>query len=408
MAFYRYEALDASGVIIRGTMDAGTPAEARAALRERGFHTRNLEPAVAVTTAKPKESTGALTWDFTGRRLKLLSEFSRHLAMLLKSGLPLAQSLAVLSDQIENQSFKEVVQDVSTRIRDGASLDEALSAHPRDFPEFYICIARSGAASGNLAHVLANVATYYTRQRALRDKVISALLYPFIMAIVGFIVIVFLMAFVVPRVTAVLIEQRRALPWPTEVLLATSNFVVNWWWVVLAAAVLLALLFRRLAVVPAVQAYLDRLLLTLPIVGNIKKKQAVARWSDTMSNLLASGIPVLQALSVVKNVLDNRVLRNEVETLESAVLNGEDLSAALKSSKYLPRSLGFVVAVGEESGDLPRVLHELAQSYNEEVEITSGRLTEIVNPVMIVFLGLIVGFIVAAILLPITDFSQVQ
>ncbi|HYG76282.1 MAG TPA: type II secretion system F family protein [Planctomycetota bacterium] len=412
MALYRYEALDLSGKIVRGTLDAGTPAEARANLRDRGLHTMSMDAAIAALAAKPVPADGTAAprsaFLLGGHTLDLLSDFSRHLAMLLKAGLPLAQSLSVLAEQVEDATFRDIVQDLAVRVREGASLDEALNAHPAYFPDLYVCVARAGAASGNLAGILRAVASYYSRQKKLRDRVVSALAYPALMCAIGLVVVTFLMAFVVPKVTSVLLEQRRALPWPTEVLLTISSILSEWWWALAGMVFVAAWLLRIVSNTEKGRRLFDRLCLMLPVLGNLFRKQAVARWADTMSNLLASGIPVAQALAVVKNAVGNRVLADDVGALETAVINGKDFSEALKESRYLPRSIGFVVGVGEETGELSRVLREVADSYNEEVELVSGRITDLINPILIVFLGVAVGFIVAAILLPITDFSQIQ
>jgi general secretion pathway protein F len=411
MALFRYEALEAGGNVVRGTLEAGTPAEARASLREKGRHATKLE--TAIPTLQPGKTQAAaistVAWEqLNGRRLELLSAFSRHLAMLLKAGLPLAQALTILTDQLEDNRFREVVQDVASRVREGVALDEALAAHPRYFPVAYVCVARAGAASGELGQLLGELAAYYTRQKRLRDKVVSALAYPALMSAIGLAVVTFLLAFVVPKVTSVLLEQHRALPWPTEVLLAVSGFVHGWWWALLIGVVLGGWILNVLWRMDRARRAFDRLLLSLPVLGDLIRKQAVARWADTMSNLLSSGIPVAQALSVVKGALGNRVLADDVMRIEQAVLEGRDLSEAIKKSVVLPRAIGFVVGVGEETGALARVLREVAEGYNEEVEVVSGRLTEMLNPILIVALGVLVGFIVAAILLPITDFSQLQ
>lgn len=413
MALYRFEALDSSGKTIRGTTEADTPTEARALLRTGGLYAKNLEHALS----QPGESAHARTQPQTfragwrvmsGKRLDLLSAFCRHLAMLLKSGLPLAQSMQVLSEQFEDARFREVIRDMGVRVREGASLDLALAVHPGYFPELFICVTRAGATSGNLAQVLGDLAHYYTRQKRLRDRVVSALTYPALMATIGMVVLFFLLAYVVPKVTTVLLEQKRALPWPTEILLAVSGFVQSWWWALLVGVLLGCWLVNAVLRTPNGRRMVDRMTLGVPIIGDLVRKQAVARWADTMSNLLSSGIPVAHALSVVRGALGNLVLSEEVEKLEKGVLEGADMSDVLKDSKQWPKAIGFVVGVGEESGELARVLKELAEGYNEEVDVVSGRLAEIVNPILIVFLGLVVGFIVAAILLPITDFSNVQ
>jgi type II secretory pathway component PulF len=420
MALYRYEALDADGKKVRGTTDAGTPVEARATLRGKGLETVRLDSAVVKAArqaaaqgqgpgqAQPAAQGGSDWRYWGGKRLDQLATFSRHLAMLLRTGLPLAQALSVLSEQFDDVRFREVIQDLAIRVREGSSLDQAMEAHPKYFPALLLCMTRAGAASGALAEVLSKVSAYYGRQKQLWDKLVSAVTYPILMSLVGLSVLIFLMAFVVPKVTGVLLEQKRVLPWPTEVLLAVSGFLQAWWWAVLIGVVLLALVLRGAMRSDAGRMLFDRMLLRIPFFGNLMRKQAVARWADTMSNLLASGIPVAEALTTVRGALGNLVLAKEVERMEQAILDGQDLSEALKISRHFPKSLGFVVAVGEEAGELPQVLDEVAKGYNEEVTVQSGRVADALTPVLIVFLGIVVGFIVAAILLPITDFSQVQ
>ncbi len=418
MALYRYEALSADGKKVRGTTNADTAVEARASLRTKGLETVRLEAAAirAARQAQIELHAGAtLTaqsgsdWRYWGgKRLDQLATFSRHLAMLLRTGLPLAQALAVLSEQFEDVRFREVIQDLAIRVKEGSSLDQAMQSHPRYFPPLFLCMSRAGAASGSLAHVLSKVAAYYGRQKKLWDQLVSAVTYPILMSLVGIAVLIFLMAFVVPKVTGVLLEQNRVLPWPTEVLLAVSGFLQGWWWAVLLGLLLMAIVMRGLMRTDAGRMLFDRMLLRIPFFGNLIRKQAVARWADTMSNLLISGIPVAEALKTVRGALGNLALAKEVGRMECAILEGKDLSEALKVSPHFPKALGFVVGVGEEAGELPQVLDEVASGYNEEVTVQSGRVADALTPVLIVFLGIVVGFIVAAILLPITDFSQIQ
>jgi general secretion pathway protein F len=410
MGLYRYEALNLFGKNVRGTVDAGTPAEARSSLRQKGYFTTTLLPAVAEPTRRNngvEDIVHAPTWNqISGSHLDRLSSFSRHLALLLKSGLPLSQALTIMAEQLEDLTFRNVVQDVSVRVKEGASLEEALAVHPKIFPDIFVCIAQAGGASGSLPQLLTQLSSYYMRQKKLRDRLISALTYPALMCGIGGLVLVFLLAFVVPKVTTVLIEQHRALPWPTEVLLAVSSFVQNYWWLLLLFIAFSGWVLSAVRRSSKGARILDRLSLRLPLIGDLLRKQAIARWADTMSNLISSGIPVAQSLAIVKGSVGNRVLSEDIVRMEKGIIDGQDLSAVLKISVAFPKSIAFVVGVGEESGELPRVLKEVAESYNDDVEVVSMRLADLVNPILIVFLGVTVGFIVAAILLPITDFSQ--
>jgi general secretion pathway protein F len=268
-------------------------------------------------------------------------------------------------------------------------------------------VVGAGVQAGELPKVLVELAAYYTRQKKLRDRVVSALTYPALMCLVGALVLVFLLTFVVPKVTTVLLEQKRALPWPTEVLLWVSGAITEYWWGLLPAVVVAGFVTLRFFSTERGRRLRDRLLLHIPVLGDLFRKQIVARWAGTMSTLLTSGIPVAQALTVVKGAVGSAALADDIGRIEREVTEGSSLSEALKRSRVLPAAVGFVAGVGEESGDLNLVLREVGDSYNDEVDVAAGRLTDLLNPVLIVFLGIVVGFIVAAILLPITDFSNI-
>jgi type II secretory pathway component PulF len=403
---YRYEARDLAGKAAAGTAEAGSPADARAALRERGLLAYRVEEAVRKETS-PKP--GGVSWiSLSGRKLDLLTQSTRHLALLLKSGLPLAQAMTVLAQQVSDRPYRAILEDVACRVREGKPFDEALAAHPRHFPELYVHVARAGTQAGELPRVLLELSAYYVRQKKLRDRVVSALTYPALMCLVGVLVLVFLLTFVVPKVTAVLLAEKRVLPWPTEILLRASDFVSAYWWWLAPVAVVGILALGRLRRTRRGGRLFERLTFAVPVIGDLCRKQAVARWAGTMATLLASGIPVAQALQVVRGTAGSALLAEDIERLEREVVGGSSLSESLKRSRILPPSVGFVAGVGEESGELDQVLRDVADSFNEEVDVASGRLTDLLNPVLIVALGLLVGFIVAAILLPITDFSQIR
>lgn len=406
---YRYQAIDGSGSPASGTTEAGSPADARALLRERGLLAYKVEETKPANQPGRAGRRGGVSWlNLSGRRLEALTESTRHLALLLRTGVPLAQGLAVLAGQTTYGRFRESIEEIASRVKEGVAFDLALASHPRFFPDLYVHVARAGIQAGELPKVLVELAAYYAGQKRIRDRVVSALTYPALMCTVGLLVLGFLLGFVVPKVTSILLEQERVLPWPTEALLWTSNAVTTFWWALLGGALILFLGFRRFAATEGGGKLLDRCVLKVPILGNLIRKQIVARWSGTMSTLLASGIPVAQALSVVREAVGNKALTADVARVEAEVLEGSSLSEALKRSQVLPRSIGFVAGVGEETGGLAEVLREVTESYNEEVEVAAARLTDLLNPILIVFLGVVVGFIVAAILLPITDFTQVR
>lgn len=404
---FRYEAIDAAGKTSTGTAEAGSPADARAQLRDRGLIAFEVRQAMAERAGK--QGTENVSWlNLSGRRLDLLTQAMKHLALLLKAGVPLGQGLGVLAQQILDKPFREVLEQVASRVKEGADFDAALAAHPRYFPELVLHVVRAGVQAGELPKVLIELAAYYSRQKKIRDRVVSALTYPALMCLVGGLVLSFLLGFVVPKVTTVLLEQKRVLPWPTEVLLWTSGALTDYWWGILPVVAVLGLGVLRFLATERGRRLRDRLLLRVPVLGDLFRKQIVARWAGTMSTLLSSGIPVAQALSAVRGAVGSAAMADDIARLEKEVIEGKSLSEALKGSLVLPAAVGFVAGVGEESGDLNEVLREVAESYNDEVDVASGRLTDLLNPVLIVVLGLVVGFIVAAILLPITDFSNIQ
>ncbi len=398
---YKYEAIDETGKAATGTAEAPSLAEARAQLRSRGL----LPVEMAEVDAPEKPRAKGVSWlSLSGHRLDLLARMTRHWALLLRTGLPMADALAALGPQVEDEKFRAVLEELRVKVREGVDVADALAAQPRWFPDLFTHIVRAGVQAGELPKVLVELGVYYTKQKRIRDRVVSALTYPALMCTVGVLVLVFLLSFVVPKVTAILLEQEKALPWPTEVLLAVSGALSkSWWWLVPGFAISVwagaRLVSRRLR---------DRLLLRVPVLGNLLRKQATARWAGTMSTLLRSGIPVAQALAVVRGSAGNAALEEDVARLEKEVLDGASLSEALKRSRVLPTSVGYIAAVGEESGELAEVFREVADTYDDEVEVASTRLTDLLNPIIIVFLGLVVGFIVAAILLPITDFSNLN
>ena len=293
---YRYEAVDSAGKTTTGTAEAGSPADARAQLRDRGLIAFDVRQA-APEGVKQARSESVSWLNLSGRRLDLLTQAMRHLALLLKAGVPLGQGLVVLAQQIEDRPFREALEQVASRVKEGADFDAALGDHPRYFPDLVLHVVRAGVQAGELPKVLIELAAYYTRQKKIRDRVVSALTYPALMCCVGGLVLAFLLGFVVPKVTSVLLEQKRVLPWPTEVLLWVSGTVTDYWWAVLPAVAVLGFSLFRFLATERGRRVRDRVLLRLPVLGDLFRKQIVARWAGTMSTGLSRSVSRPEATS---------------------------------------------------------------------------------------------------------------
>jgi len=411
MALYAYKGINAAGKSVSGTREADGPNGLRQALkRDSVFLTEMREVGSRAKARGPK--TGALNKDvdfkalFERVRPQDIAIFTRQLATLLRAGIPLAESLAALSDQSENKKLQTILAGVKQRVNEGDALAKALEPHPDIFPELYINMVRSGEAAGNLDAVLVRLADFMDAQQALRTKVVGALTYPIIMIIVGTLVMGVLMVFVVPQITEVFEDSEQTLPWNTELLIGLSSIVGSTWFILIPAAVFGFVMIRRWARTPAGRSRLDRLILKLWIVGPLTRFLAVARFARTLATMLASGVPVLTAMEIVKRVLNNAVLEKVVEDARTSIREGESVASTLKQSGEFPSMMCHMVGVGERSGELETMLEHVAEAYERDVETKVNRMTTILSPVMIVFMAIGVGFVVFSVIQPIMEMQQ--
>jgi general secretion pathway protein F len=333
---------------------------------------------------------------------------TRQLATLLGSGIPLTESLSALVEQAEHKRMETMLRQIRESIQQGTSMADALAQHPGWFTEMYINMVSAGQAAGNLDIVLSRLADYMQAQRAMRRKIVGALTYPAMMIVIGMIVVTILMAKVVPEITAMLIEQGKALPPATRVLISVSNVVQNWWWAIIGGFGLLSFIVERTyRTSDAGQLWIDRSLLRVPVLGELLRKAAVGRFTRTLSTLLQSGVPVIQSLGITEKVVGNRVISDATATISQRVVEGADISGPLKQSGAFPSMVGYMVAVGEQSGDLEQMLDRIAVAYDEEIDVVTERLTALLEPIMIVLLAGVVGYIVYAIVQPILEIGQI-
>jgi general secretion pathway protein F len=403
MPVFSYKALNDTGAPESGVIDADTPREARTKLKSRRLHVTTLE---SVASAE-KAVRVRVPW--AGRRSRAeLPMITRQLGTLLASGIPLMGTLNAVIEQAEERRLKAVMMDVRERVAQGVAFSDALGAHPRLFNELYVNMVRAGEASGSLDKILFRLADYLHAARRLQSKIIAALTYPIIMLIVGTVVVVVLMAFVVPKITDVLVKQSKAaLPLPTEILMAVSGTLRSYWWVGVLAIIAVWIAFRRIRKTLAGRLWIDTALLKIPVVGPLMRKSVISRFSLTFATLLESGLPVLECVAVVRRVVNNQLIANVLEDVQRKIAEGADIATPMKQSKVFPPVVGYMIAVGEESGRLEELLKRISQAYDEEVEIAAQRLTSLLEPLMIVVMALIVGFIVLSILLPILQLGNV-
>jgi general secretion pathway protein F len=407
MPIYTYTGLTAQGRAVSGVIDADNPKSARLSLRRTGvFPTavdeEQTQPAAQVASPTPGNG-GRLFERVSAQELALLT---RQFATLAKAGLTLIECLGTLIEQMENARLKRVLTHVRQQVREGHALAEALQTHPRLFSDIYVNMIRAGEESGTLEIVLARLADYLESQARLLRAVQAALTYPIVMILVSVVILVFLLAYVVPQVTRIFTETGRVLPLATRMLLRVSSFVSSYWWLMLLLAASGALLMARLVRTPKGREWYDRMLLHLPWVGRLIQRVGIARFSRTLSTLLASGVPILTALGIVTHLFSNSLLRRAVEEARASVQEGESLAAPLRRSGLFPALLTQMVAVGERSGELETMLARAADAYDEEVSAVLARLTSLLEPLTILVMGGVILFIVLAILLPIFDLNQ--
>jgi general secretion pathway protein F len=405
MPVYEYTALDQAGKNVNGIIDADSPQAARQKLRGSGIFPVDVKE----TTGRPKE-LGSRTVSVSSlfKRVKPgeVSVATRQLSILLGAGVPLVGSLEALITQITNPLFKKIVAQVKESVNEGNSLAFALSRHPRIFSNVYVNMVRAGEASGSLDVVLDRLADLGEHQHALRGRFKAALAYPIFMFFVGSLVLFFLITFVVPNMTQIFKDMQQTLPLPTVVLIGVSHFLKLFWWLVALAIAGAVFVLRQLIKTPRGRYVWDEVKLRAPVVGSIVQRIAIARFGMTLGSLLRSGVPLISAIQIVRNIVNNVIIADVLDNAVEEIQAGKSLASPLAQSKWFPSIVIQMISVGEQSGELETMLGKVAETYEREVESQIMAMTAMLEPVMILVMGLVVGFIVVSILLPIFEMNQ--
>ena len=404
MAVFEYSALDASGKKVSGIIDADSAAAARQKLRAARIFPVSVHEARA-GEVKPERQPFSL-----GRRRRRIrpaeaAMLTRQLATLLGAGFPLVPALDTLLSQGRSHTFNRILAQVKDSVVAGSSFAAALARYPGTFSTLFINMVRAGETSGTLEIVLDRLAEIGEKQEELKNRIRSAMTYPLLMLAVGLLVLFFLLTYIVPSITTIFSDMNQVLPAPTRFLIRLSALVQSGWWLLLLAVAGLVVLVRMLGKTAKGRFLIDRSLLRLPAVGALVRKMAVARFSRTLGSLLENGVVLLAALEIVKNVVGNVLLADAVAAAAREVGKGQGLGNALAASRVFPDLPIQMISVGEQSGQLEAMLYKVADVYENEVQATILRMTSLLEPVMILLMGIVVGFIVLAICLPIFEMN---
>ncbi len=397
MTTYKYVVRDRAGKALEATMEAQSSGEVARMLREKGYYVTKIE----------KDSKTGMNAELTmpafmdQPNLRDITLFSRQFATVINAGLPIVQSLSILENQAEKKGLKKALNSVREDVETGQNLSSSLAKFPRVFNNLYVYLVKAGEASGNLDSILERIASYQEKQAALRGKVKGALTYPAVVMVIALAVTYFLLTGIVPQFANILTSLGGDLPLITRILMALSDFLVNQWWLLLliiGGSIAGTVFFYR---TNQGKHVIDRLLLTLPVVGPLQQKASIAGFSSTFGLLLKSGVNVIESIDITKGTAGNIIVEDVLTEAKAGVQRGEQLSDTLKEHpKVFPPLVSSMIAIGEETGAMDTMLEKIASFYEREVDEAVDALTAALEPLMIIFLGGIVGFIVAGMFLP--------
>ena len=398
MPVYKYTAINNSGSSVQGIIDAESVKAASEKLKKEGVYLSSISE-----TRKGKSRS---LIPFRGVSSAELAITTRQFSALISAGLPLEASLVALSEQSEDQKLREILTQVRERVGEGSSLTNALKEHENVFSDLYINIVKAGESSGTLDIVLYRLADFLEKSSALKLRVRSALIYPLFMFLIGSGVLFFMMTYVIPRITKIFEDSDRALPLITLVLISISSFFSNHYLLVLILVLVSGYLLVRFLNTEKGKRFVDRLTLRLPVFGKLATMVAVSRFTRTMGTLVGSGIPLLDALEIGEAVIGNSVFMDALKDVRVSVIEGSTLARPLRDSGVFPPLVTRMVAVGEQTGEMQEMFNKIADIYDLQVETTLSTLTSLLEPVMILMIGVVMAFIVFAILLPIFDLTS--
>ena len=392
MPAFTYTARTAAGELKTATVEAATAQDVVAQLRRQ----RMTVVKVDENTKGPKKAKG-------GIKMRDVVIFTRQFSTMINAGLPLVQALDILAKQTENKVLAGATREIVFDVESGHTVADALAKHPKAFSELYVNMVAAGEAGGILDTILMRLATFMEKNDALIRKVKGAMIYPAVIMSVAVIAIAVLLIFVIPVLEGMFAGVGMALPLPTRVVIGASDFLRGYWWAVIGAIGAGVFLFKRYYATSSGKLNVDRALLRFPVLGDVLRKSAVSRFTRTLGTLISSGVSILDGLEITAKTAGNRVIQDEIMQSRASIAGGDTIAAPLQKSQVFPPMVISMIAVGEQTGGLDEMLSKIADFYDEEVDAAVSGLLSLLEPIMIVFLGVIVGGMVVAMYLPIFD-----
>lgn len=406
MPIYNYKGLDRSGKEVKGTLNIDSIISAKQKVRTMGIMLVDIREQ---RSAGSGGGAASVVSRFKGRvSVEDLALMTRQFATLIKAKIPVTEALAALTEQVDNETLRVVMSEVKQKVNEGASLADALSAHPKIFTSVYANMVSAGEASGTLEIVLLRLADFTESQMKLRNKIKSALTYPVIMGFFGFAMMNVIFIFVIPKIAKIFVSMKKELPLQTKITIWISDFLQNYWWAVFLALIGGWYMIQRYIQTPRGQSQWHGLLLRLPIIGILTKMINVSRFCSTLATLLNSGVPILTAMTIVKNLIPNVHMKDAIEKARISVSEGATLTGPLIASGHFPALVTHMIRLGEKSGELEPMLKIVSENYEDQVESKIGGLTSVLEPIMMVMLGLGVAFIVFAVVVPMMSLNSVR
>jgi len=392
MATYTYTARAVNGDLKSATIDAPNRDEVIKQLRQQRLNVIKIDEG----SAQKKKRLGSI-------KMRDIVIFTRQFSTMINSGLPLVQALDILANQSENPALKDVTRQVVFDVESGNTVADALRKHPKAFTDLYVNMVAAGEAGGILDTILMRLAVFMEKNDALVRKVKGAMIYPGVIMSVAGIAITVLLIFVIPTFASMFASANIPLPLPTRIVIGMSDFLKHYWYVIIAIVVAAVFFLKRYYATPAGKLVIDRMLLKMPVLGDVLRKSAVSRFTRTLGTLISSGVSILDGLEITAKTSGNRVIQDAIMESRASIAGGETIAAPLKKSAVFPPMVISMISVGESTGGLDEMLTKIADFYDEEVDAAVSGLLALMEPVMIVFLGVVVGGMVIAMYLPIFD-----